>query len=103
LALLLQAENEYNTAVKTAVSEAENYADGCKKNQNAFIESLKQEWHLFEKSENEKFEKILDENEQNLEAKTKELKKQLKINQERKADFISERLKEEVLSLYGSR
>ena len=102
MSLLLQAENEYHAAVRSAVSEAEKYADDCKKKQDAYIENLKQEWHSFEKSENDKRDKKLAEDEKNLEAKTAELKKRLKICQEKKADQISERLKGEVLALYGN-
>ena len=102
ISLLFQAENEYHNAVKTAVSEAENYADGCKKKQNAFIENLKQDWHSFEKSDNDKLAKKLYEDEKILEARAAELKKRLRIIREKKAELISERLKEEVLAFYGN-
>ena len=100
---LLQAENEYQAAMKNAVKDAEDYADDCRNKQIAYIEELKQNWHLFEKSEKEKLEKRLSDDEQKLEIKAAELKRQLKISQEKKADLISERLKGEVLSLYGNR
>jgi len=103
LSLLLQAENEYHAAMENAVKDAENYADDCKKKQAAYIEDLKQDWHLFEKSENDRLDKMLDEKEQDLETKMAELKEQLKISQQKKADLISERLKEEVIFLYGNR
>ena len=103
LYVLLQAENEYQSAMKNAVKEAEDYADGLRNKQAAYIEELKQNWHLFEVSENEKLEKMLFDDEQRLEAKTADLKEQLRISQKKKADLISERLKEEVLSLYGNR
>ena len=103
LYLLLQAENEYHSAMKNAVKEAEDYADECRERQNGYIEELKKNWHLFENSENGKLEQMLSENERKLEAKAAELKEYLRISQKKKADLISERLKEEVLSLYGSR
>jgi hypothetical protein len=103
ISLLLQVENDYHNAVKTAVDEAMNYADGCKKKQDAYIDGLNRDWHLFETSENNKLDKKLSEDEKNLEAKTAELKTRLKISRENKAELISERLKEEVLALYGNR
>lgn len=103
LALILQAENEYQVSMKNAVTEAENYAGDCKQKQNAYIEDLNQEWHLFEKSENDKLAEMLAENEKKLEAETAELKERLNISQKNKADTISGRLKREVISLYGDR
>jgi len=103
LYVLLQAENEYQSAMKNAVKEAEDYADGLRNKQAAYIEELKQNWHLFEASEIEKLEKRLFDDEQKLEVRAAELKEQLKISQKKKADMISERLKKEVLSLYGNR
>jgi predicted nucleic acid-binding Zn-ribbon protein len=89
--------------MKNAVKAAEDYAAERRGEQNAYIEELKQNWHSFENSENEKLEKMLSEDEQRLELKTAELKDKLRISQKKKADMISERLKEEVLSLYGNR
>lgn len=103
LLLILKAEDEYDAAIKNAAKQAEEYADACKKQQTDYIESIKQNWHLFEKSEIEKLEAVLAETEQKLEAKTAELKIRLKASQKSKADFISKRLKEEVISLYGNR
>jgi len=101
LQLILQAENEYHAAMKNVVAEVENYADEYRKRQNAYIEDLKREWHLFEKSENDKFTEMLAESEKKLDAKMTELKKQLNVSKKKKADLISERLKKEVVSLYG--
>ena len=103
LYLLLQAENEYHAAMKNAVKDAEDYSDECRKKQAAYIEELKQKWHLFEDSEKSKLEKMLFENGQKLEIKAAELKERLRTGQKKKADQISERLKKEVLSLYGDR
>jgi len=103
MSMLLQAENEYHDAVKNAVKRAENYADNSKKRQAAYIEILKSDWDSFETDENAQLDKTLADDEQKLETEMEELKKHLKISQEKKADMISERLKEEVLSLYGNR
>ena len=101
--LILQAENEYHVAIKNAVKKAENYVDDCKKKQNSYIEDLKQDWRLVEKSENDKFSKMLSENTEKLENKMAESKKYLNISQKKKIDSISDRLKKEVISLYGNR
>jgi len=103
LSLLLQAENEYDAAIKNAVKETENYADECRKEQDAYVDGLNRDWEIFEKSETDKLDKTLAETEQNLEIKMAELKNQLKLRQEKKAELISGRLKEEVISLYGNR
>ena len=100
--LLLQAEKEYDNSVKNAVKAAEDYAGERRKEQSAYIENLKLEWQNFEKSENNKLIETLSENERKLEIKAAELKNLLKISQKKKAELISERLKEEVLSLYGN-
>lgn len=102
MSLLLQAENEYQIAMKSAVKDMEDYADECRQRLNAYIEELKNGWNMFEKMENEKLAKMLSEDERRLENKTVELKKHLKLNQEKMAEIISERLKKEVLSLYGN-
>ena len=103
ICLILQAEKEYHSAVRNAVTEAESYAEECKKKRNADLEDLKSEWHLFEAVENEKFQKSLSEDKQKMEAEMIQKKEQLKICQGKKMEIISERLKREVLSLYGDR
>ena len=102
MSLLLQAEDEYHDAVKNAAKRAEDYANECKNRQSAYIEELKQNWRLFETSENEKLVKRLSEDEQRLEEKMTELKKRLKTSRDNKAEQISERLRSEVLSLGDS-
>ena len=99
LSLLLRVEDEYHEAMENAVKEAENYAEGCKEEQNAYLENLKRDWHSFEKAENDKLAQMLAENEKKLEAQTAELKNRLKTSQKNKADIISGRLKDEVVSL----
>jgi len=103
LSVLLQAESEYHAAVENAVENAGIYTDDCRKKQSAYIEVLKQDWDSFEKAESDKLENMLLKDEQKMEAEMEELRKRLKISQSEKADIISERLKEEVLSLYGNR
>ena len=102
LRLILQEEKEYLNTVKKAVDKAEKYADDCKKKQSTYIEGLQQEWYMFEMAEKEKFEKALSEDEDKMELELAKSKEQLAICQKKKADIISERLKEEVLSLYGN-
>jgi len=99
LSLILQAENEYHAAMKKTAEEAEGYADGRKKEQDAYIEGLKRDWHLFEESENKKLAEMFEENEKKLETEAAELKKRLIASQKKKADLISGRLKKEVISL----
>ena len=101
LDLVLQAENEYHDTMKNGVKEAEAYTAQCKERQSDYIEELKNEWHLFEKSESEKFEAALLKDRHEMEARMAKMKEQLKILQSGKIDLISERLKKEVLSLYG--
>ena len=100
--LILQAEKEYNDALIKAMKEGERYVGACKKKQADYIEELKDKWNLFEKSENEKFQKMLSDEEHKIDIITAEKKGELKERQKIKADIISERLKEEVLSLYGN-
>ena len=98
--LILQAEKEYHEALVKIEKEGGKYIEGCKLNQHTYIEQLKQEWQLFEQSENEKFEKLFSEDEQKMEAEAVLKKEELLTMQKLKADMISSRLKEEVLSLY---
>ena len=103
MSLILQAENEYHDAIKKAVREAEKYTDDCRNRQRAYIEELNREWELLEKAEQEKLEKALLEAEKKMEKETAQTKARLKSYQEKKVDTISERLKEEVVSIYGYR
>ena len=96
--LIRQAEKEYHSTIKNAVTEAERYADDCKTKQNVYIEELEREWYTFERAENEKLEKALSEAEHKLETETALAKERLKNCQRKKLDEISERLREEVLS-----
>ena len=98
LFLLLQAESEYHSDVKTAVKEAENYVENRRKEQNVYISELKQNLAFFEKTENDKLEQRLIAEGERMEEEAVRLKKQMKIHQQEKADKISEILKEEVLS-----
>ena len=102
ISLILQAEKEYHNTMKKVVTEAEKYADDCKKKQSAYIDNMQEEWYSFEKAENDKFKKALYEDEQKMDIEMAKSKEQLKIRQEKKAELISDRLKEEVLSLYDN-
>ena len=102
IALLLQVENDYHNAIKKAVSEAEAQADLLKQRQKAYVESLRKEWHAYEKEENDKLNKTIAEDNIKIESETAVSKERLKTLQMKKAEMISERLKEEVLGLYGS-
>jgi hypothetical protein len=103
ISLLLQVENEYHNAIIKAVREAEAYAGECRQRQDAYLDGLRREWYLFGKTENEKLLETLSRQEHKLELETAGIKRQMKENQIKKADLISERLKEEVLNLYGDR
>ena len=103
LNLILQAEKEYHNTVKNAVMEAKIYVDERKKMQSAYLEDLKCKWYLFEKTENEKFQKVVSDDKKKLELEMAEKKEQMKLCQKQKIDLISEQLKEEVLSFYGDR
>lgn len=102
MSLILQSENEYIEAVKRADAEAEIYAKDCLNRQTAKFIKLKQEWERFEKDENKNLKDMLSEAEQRIEKETAKMKERLKVRQQEKADIISERLKEEVLSIYGN-
>ena len=99
LSLLLESEEEYFRAVKDAESDAGEYVNGRRKEQSVFIGELKQETYLYEKSESEKLERALSEEYERMEKEADRLKKRMKTRQREKADWISELLKEEVLSL----
>ena len=101
VSLLLRVEHDYHVSMENALVKSQSYTDERKKEQSGYIENLKHDWQLFEKSENDKLEKTLAENERILEAKMTEFIEQLKTKQKNKADMISERLKKEVILLDG--
>ena len=101
--LIQQAEKEYHEAIENAVAEAKKYVDESKKKQSDYINELENEWYTFEKAENEKLERALSEAEKKIEMETARSKEQLRFRQRSKIDVISDRLKSEVLSLYGHR
>ena len=98
LFLLLQAESEYHSDVKTAVREADNYVKNRRKEQESYIEELKQKLALFEKTESDMLERRLIADSGRMEEEAVKVKKKMKIRQQEKADKISDILKEEVLS-----
>ena len=99
LAMLLQSESEYYSDVESAVKDAEKYVGDRRNEQIVYIEGLKKELQFFEKSESEKLEQSLSAQSEKMEKEAERLKKRMKARQEKKADRISELLKEEVLSL----
>jgi len=102
LSALLQAEGDYYAALKNAAQKSGEYAAKCKREQSDFIDSLARGWDAFEKAENDKLKDTLAADERRMEEETKNLKERLRDRQRERADTISERLKEEVLALYGS-
>ena len=101
LNLILEAERDYLDALDNARLNGEGYVDERRKAQEEFLEKLKQEWLLFEKAEGDRLQKMFDDEERKMEAITVEKKEELRKLQEIMADTISQRLKEEVLSIYG--
>lgn len=99
LSLLLQAENEYQRAMKAAVEDAEKYADDRRQEQTAYVGELKRDLSHFEKTESEKLEQELTAQSAEMEKEAVRLKEQMRTIQQEKADQISERLREEVLFL----
>ena len=98
---VLRAENDYHYAIDDAEKEAEKYALDKRKQQGAHLEQLRADFHAFEKSEREKFETTLSDSMRKMDEENAAKKARLKACQIRKAEQISERLKKEVLSLYG--
>ncbi|MCL1795027.1 MAG: hypothetical protein FWG34_14325 [Oscillospiraceae bacterium] len=103
MSALLKAENDYHAALANASKKADEYSGQQTKKREEYIEALKGDWRAFESSEKEKFEQTLLEDGRKMEAKAAEQKKRLRTSQQKKADAISERLKEEVLAAYGGR
>jgi len=101
LSLILQAEGEYDAAVRFTIKEAQQYTEARRREQAAYIEGLRQEWLAFENAESEKLEQLLTARESELMDELEQQKVRLKLCQEAKAGPISERIKEEVLSLHG--
>ena len=98
ISAVLHAEDGYHETVRAYAEDAERYVDESKKKQSVYLESLKYDWYLFEKSEKEKFEKSFAEDSARMENGAAETKRGLKAMQEEKIDEISERLKREVLA-----
>jgi len=98
LSPLLQAEQEYQTAVKAAVDKAEHYAHDREQEQITFYEEGKKDWRRFEETESEKLKQTMAADGDIMEEQAIRLRKEMKLRQLEKADEISERLMEEVLS-----
>ena len=96
---ILHAEDAYHETVRAHIRDAEKYVDESKKRQSGNVENLKYEWYLFDKSEREKFERDLENEEKRVEREAAESKERLLTMQRAKIEEISERLAGEALSL----
>ena len=98
---ILRAENDYNYALSSAVKEAEQYAAEARAQQSAWQDKLRQDFRHFEKAERDRFEETLSESMRKMDEENTAAKELMRTRQQKKAGEISDRLKEEVLSLYG--
>ncbi|MCL2548190.1 MAG: hypothetical protein FWE76_03395 [Symbiobacteriaceae bacterium] len=103
LAMILVAEDEYQQALVEAEREAELYISERRREQNAYLEKLLQEWEQFEENENLRLQAMLSEDERQLNEETRLARERLLARQQEVAELISERLKQEVLAAYGNR
>jgi hypothetical protein len=103
ISLILQVESGYHEVMEEAMEKAEAYAAESRQKQSKYLSDLEHEWILFEKTEQKKFDEMLEEEERRMEIELKRRKEQLKARQQVLAESISERLKKEVLSINGSR
>ena len=103
LDFVLQAEAEYRETIQKSTAEAESYAEQRKERQAAALEDCQYEWYLFEKEENEKLSGMIERDRAAMEAERIKIKKHLKNLQEQKIESIGERIKKEVLGVYGNR
>jgi len=101
LELIIKAENDYQVTVDKAVVEAEKYVEARRNEHSEDARRIEHEWSQFEKAENKKLERALQHEKRRLEEETERAMGRLKELQSRKLDQISDRLKEEVLSLHG--
>jgi len=99
--IILRTENDYRETIEKAVTAAGSYTEDCRNGQNDFFNELRDEYHIFEKTEREQFEEALRLGMSEMDEEHAMMKKRLKACQEQKAGLISERLKKEVLAIYG--
>jgi len=103
LSILLQTENDYHNAIKTAVSEAGKYVAGRRKEQAEYLDELKRSLRSYEETEGKKMSQALLAESDRMEEEAIKLKEKMKACQASMAKQIVQRLKEEVLSSYGNR
>ena len=101
ISIILHAENDYHHAMEKAVTAAEKYTQDKRNGQNAYLEDLHAGFHLFEKEERAIFEEALNKGMREMDEENAAMKDRLKACQISKAGQISERLKREVLAIYG--
>ena len=99
LALLLQTEIEYNSAIKAAVENAGKYVDDRRQEQQAYIAGIKSDLDSFERTESEMLEQTLSFECSKMEQEADRRKEQMRALKEKSADKIAQRLKEEVFTL----
>ena len=99
---ILQAEAEYHAALEKAAQESEIYKATLRGQQSESLKEIKQQSQIFEETCNAQYSKELTKQQEELEQEFLRRKQELKNSQQKKAELISERLKKEVLSLYGN-
>jgi len=102
IGIVLRAENEYQYAINNAVEKAEEYAEGNRGDQSAFLEKQRLDFELFEKEQREHFEKTLRENMHKMNEDNSISKEKLTASFTGKAETVSDRLMKEVLVIHGN-
>ena len=97
---VLRAENDYHFAMNNAIEEVERYAQESREKQGDYLEKLRNDFHLYERTQREQFEESLNVSMRKMDEEIAASKEQLKASQVRKAELISERLKWEVLFIW---
>ena len=100
---ILRAEAEYHAALEKSSQESDLHKESLQKKQNEVLDNEKRQWHLFEETCDIRYKEELSKQQEELEQDFLRRKQELRNRQQQKADIISERLKKEVLTLYGDR
>ena len=100
---ILRAEAEYHAALEKVSQESDLHKEGLQKKQNEVLDNVKRQWHLFDETCDLKYNEELSKQQEELEQDFLRRKQELKTRQQQKVDIISDRLKKEVLTLYGDR
>ena len=101
ISIILRAENDYHSELEKTTLQAEEYEQDSRTKQRAYQEKLRGDFQTFEKEQRDEFDKTLYESMQKMDSENNTIKEQMKACQKNMAEIISERLKKEVLSLYG--